>query len=74
MKVKIGRHDPCPCGSGKKLETLTDSDLACNPGVQSVIWHGVSPLTLIRRARRGVRYFESRRLSMGAWPEPGMAG
>src|SRR5918999_1317968 len=56
------------------LETLTDSDLTCNPGGQRVIWHGVSPLMLIRCAWRGVRYFESRHLSMGVWPKPGTAG
>ena len=30
------------------LETLTDLKMTYNPGLQGVIWHGVSPLTLQR--------------------------
>ena len=25
MKVKIGRNDPCPCGSGKKLKKCCET-------------------------------------------------
>jgi hypothetical protein len=35
QKEQIAGTDP--------FETLTDVDLTCNPGAQSVIWHGVSP-------------------------------
>lgn len=38
---KIGRNDPCPCGSGKKYKQC------CGPAVEGGIWPG-SPEALMR--------------------------
>lgn len=35
-KVKVGRNDPCPCGSGKKYKNCClDKDMAAGKNVQS---------------------------------------
>ena len=35
-KIKVGRNDPCPCGSGKKYKNCClDKDMAAGKTVQS---------------------------------------
>jgi len=38
MKVKIGRHDPCPCGSGKKLKKCGETLPASPASAASYSW------------------------------------
>ena len=38
MKVKIGRNDPCPCGSGKKLKKCCETLPSSQASAASYSW------------------------------------
>jgi hypothetical protein len=40
MNVKIGRNDPCPCGSGKKFKKCCLSHVSSQASAPSYSWMG----------------------------------